>query len=203
MLRKVEEHTDWCSSLAYSTKKDGSLRICLDPQKLNASLKRCPYKIPTVEELNPAFANAKIFSKLDAKAGYWSVHLDEKAQLLTTCRTPFGRVCWKRLPFGLNVAQDIFQARMDQILEGLEGVASIADDVAVYGKDNEDHDKNLHNLMIRAAETGLVFNSKKCSIKQTSISFFGNIYTPTGIKPDPAKVHDIKKMPDPQSKDEL
>ena len=34
VIRKVEEHTDWCSSLAFSTKKDGSIRICLDPQKL-------------------------------------------------------------------------------------------------------------------------------------------------------------------------
>ena len=45
--------------------------------------------------------------------------------------------------------------------------------------------------MIRAAETGLVFNSEKNFIKQTSISFVGNIYPPTGIKPDPAKVYDI------------
>ena len=49
---------------------------------------------------------------------------------------------------------------MDQILEGLDGVAIIADDVAVFGQNEEDHDKNLHNLMARAAETGLVFNSK-------------------------------------------
>lgn len=113
VIRKVEEHTDWCSSLAYGTKKDGSLRICLDPKKLNASLKRCPHKIPTVEELNPMFANAKMFSKLDAKAGYWSIHLDEESQLLTTLRTPFGRYCWRRLPFGLSVSQDLFQAKMD------------------------------------------------------------------------------------------
>uniref|UniRef100_A0A8C2EQ68 Gypsy retrotransposon integrase-like protein 1 n=1 Tax=Cyprinus carpio TaxID=7962 RepID=A0A8C2EQ68_CYPCA len=203
VLRKVEEHTDWCSSLAFSTKKDGSLRICLDPQKLNASLKRCPHKIPTVEELNPKFANAKVFSKLDAKAGYWSIHLEEESQTLTTFRTPFGRYCWRRLPFGLSVSQDLFQAKMDQILEGLHGVISIADDVAVCGVDEEDHDRNLTSLMERAVETGLVFNSDKCIIKQQSISFFGNLYTDKGIRPDPAKIHDIQKMPTPQNKDDL
>lgn len=203
VLRKVEEHTDWCSSMAFSTKKDGSLRICIDPQKLNASLKRCPHKIPTVEELNPQFAKAKVFSKLDAKAGYWSVHLDEASQLLTTCRTPFGRVCWRRLPFGLSVSQDIYQAKMDQILEGLDGVVSIADDVVVYGEDDDAHDRNLHKLMKRAENTGLVFNSNKCAIKQSSVSFFGNIYTTEGIKPDPAKINDIQKMPTPQNKDDL
>ena len=99
VIRKVKEHTDWCSSLAYSVKKDGSLRICIDPQKLNAALKRCPHKIPTLEEINPKFTGSSVFSKMDAKAGYWSVHLDEPSQLLTTFQTPFGRYCWKRLPF--------------------------------------------------------------------------------------------------------
>lgn len=45
VIREVEEHTDWCSSLTYGTKKDGSLRIYLDPQRLCASLRRCPHII--------------------------------------------------------------------------------------------------------------------------------------------------------------
>ena len=86
---------------------------------------------------------AKYFSKLDAKAGYWSVHLDEPSHLLTTFRTPFGRFCWRRLPVGLNVSHDIFQAQMDEILEGLDGIISIADDVGVCGATAEEHDVNL------------------------------------------------------------
>ena len=150
VIRKVDEHTDWCSSLAFSTKKDGLMRICIDPQRLNNSPKRCPHKIPTVEQLNPQFANARVFSKLDAKAGYWAIHLEKKSQLLTTFRTPFGRYCWLRLPFGLNVSQDIFQSRMDQHLDGLTGVISIADDIVVFDENEENHDRNLVNLMERA-----------------------------------------------------
>ena len=203
VIRKVDEHTDWCSSLAYSTKKDGSIRVCIDPQRLNAALRRCPHKIPTLEEINPELAKAKLFSKLDAKAGYWSVHLNEESQLLTTFRTPFGRFCWRRLPFGLNVSQDIFQARMDQILEGLKGVTGIGDDVCVYAENSEDHDRNLTNLMERAQEEGLVFNSAKCLIKQRSISFFGNTYTDNGITPDDDKVRDIQNMPTPENREDL
>lgn len=61
---------DWCSSLAISTKADGSLCTCLDPTKLNQALKSCPHKIPTIEELNYKFKAACYFSKLDAKTGY-------------------------------------------------------------------------------------------------------------------------------------
>jgi hypothetical protein len=203
VIRKVTEHSDWCSSLAYVTKQDGTLRICLDPQRLNQSLKRCPHKIPTLEELNPAFAHAKVFTKLDAKAGYWSVPLHADSQLITTFRTPFGRYCWQRLPFGLNVSQDIFQARMDIILEDLPGVASIADDICVFGTDQADHDTNLIRVMNRAAECGLVLNSSKCEIARDEINFFGNRYTGDGILPDPDKLRDLNNMPKPTSKEEL
>ena len=83
IIRKIQGHTDWCSSLTLPRKKDGSICVCLDPQKLNMNLKRYPYKIPTLEEINPALSKAKVFSKLDAKAGYWSVQLEEDLSLLS------------------------------------------------------------------------------------------------------------------------
>ena len=57
--------------------------------------------------------------------------------------------------------------------------------------------------MDRAKESGLVFSSDKCTIRQPEISFFGNIYSKDGIRPDPAKVHDIQNMPVPQDKEDL
>ena len=149
------------------------------------------------------FTNAKVFTKLDAKAGYWSVKLGESSQLLTTFRTPFGRYCWQRLPFGLNNSQDIFQARMDSILEGLKGVVSIADDVSVFGTTDKEHDTNLINFMERAKREGLVFTSTKCYFNKSEISFLGNTYTKYGIKPYIKKVHDLKNMGKPEFKEDL
>ena len=40
-IETIEHHTDCCSSIACAEKKDGSLRVYLDPQKLNNALKRC------------------------------------------------------------------------------------------------------------------------------------------------------------------
>ena len=108
IIRKVTEPTDWVSSLAYSHKKDGSLRICLEPRHLNTVLRRPHHATPTIEEIKHHFTGTKIFSKLDAKAGYWSIHLDTELQLLTTFQSPYSRHCFQRLPFGLSVSQDIF-----------------------------------------------------------------------------------------------
>ena len=73
----------------------------------------------------------------------------------------------------------------------------------VFGENEEDHDRNLINLIKQAERKGLVFNSKKCHIKQSGVSFFGNRYTPDSIKPDPDKVRDIRNMPSPQSKKDV
>ena len=201
IIRRVEHHTDWCSSMTTAVKKDGSLRLCLDPRRLNDAMKRCPHKTPTLEEINPTFAGAQFFSKLDAKAGYWSVHLTEKSQELTTFCTPFGRYCFQRLPFGLCVSQDIFQQHMDRIIDGLPGCVCIAEDIAVVGKTEEEHDRNLRQFMERARREGLVINSKKkkSQIKQESITFFGPGQASTSIqqrsKPyNPLQLRRTRKM---------
>ena len=43
-IRRVTEPTDWVSSLAFSRKRDGGLRMCLDPKDLNRAIKICHYK---------------------------------------------------------------------------------------------------------------------------------------------------------------
>ena len=89
---------------------------------------------------------------------------------------------------------------MDQILEGLEGVVSTADDIIVHGVTEEQHNKNMRSLMDHAHVNGLVFNPEKCSLKADSVMFFGCLYDRNGIRPDPAKVKAIQAMPAPTCK---
>lgn len=204
VIRPVTEPTEWVSSLTYSRKADGSLRICLDPKDLNRAILRCHYKVPTLEEITHRFCGARVFSKLDAKNGYWSIKLDAESQLLTAFHTPFGRHCFCRCPFGLVMSQDVFQSRMDNILEKVgNGVLGIADDVAVFAPDQATHDAVLHKLMRVASEEGLTFNSKKCQINVTSIKFYGMIYDADGAHPDPDKLADIQALPTPEDKTSL
>ena len=203
IIRKMDEPTAWVSSLTYSRKSNGQLRICLDPKDLNRAIRRCHHKAPTLEELTHSFSGATVFSKLDAKNGYWAVELDEESQLLTTFNSPFGRYCYQRMPFGLVMSQDVYQSRIDQIVEQCPGVVGIADDMVVYGQSEKEHDRNLHKLMKVAKKSGLVFNSRKCEIKQPEIRFFGHVYDENGARPDPKKVEDIRALAIPQNKQQV
>ena len=80
---------------------------------------------------------------------------------------------------------------MDQILEGLKTVVSIADDIVVHGATEEQYDNNIGKPMERAHENGLIFNPDKCSIKAGFVMFFGCLYDNNGLRPDPAKVEAI------------
>ena len=142
--------------------------------------------------------NAKYFTLIDAKKGYWHVPLDEASSYLTTFNTPFGRFRFTRLPFGLVVSQDAFQKQLDSALEGLEGVTGIADDIFVYGSTEEVHDKNLINLMKRAQEKGIVFNKEKLQFKTSEISFFGHTWISQGVRPDKKKLSAIQQMNPPE-----
>lgn len=76
---------------------------------------------------------APVFSFLDAESGFRQIPLHKENSLLTTFMTPFGRNCFKRLPFGISITPEIFQRKMNKLLEGLEGVAVYMDDVFIYG----------------------------------------------------------------------
>ena len=65
---------------------------------------------------------------------------------------------------------DVYQMKVNQLLEGLNGVIVIHDDITMFGKDDV-HDQNLTALMERAQKVGLTFNTKKCTINQPQLSF--------------------------------
>ena len=51
-------------------KKNGSVRICLDPRDLNQAVLREHHKIPTLEDIAFRFSGMKHFTILDMKHGY-------------------------------------------------------------------------------------------------------------------------------------
>ena len=82
-----------------SEKPNGSLRLCLDPKDLNKAIKREHYQMPTTESILLKLAGAKLFTKLDALNAYWQIPVDEESSRLLTFNSPYGRYCFKRLPF--------------------------------------------------------------------------------------------------------
>ena len=131
------------------------------------------------------------------------MQLDEESRLLTTFNSPCGRYCFRRLPFCLSLSQDVFQERMDYILQQCPGKIGIADDVGVFEKTGAEHDRNLRTLMRASSKHGLVFNLNKCDIKQPSMRLFGLVFDAQGVRRDPERIADIRGMKSPQNTTQL
>ena len=203
IITKQTEPTPWVSSLTYPKKANGKLRICLDPKDLNKAIIHENHKAPTLKEIAHILMGATRFSKVDSNKAFFGMHLTEEASLLTTFNTHLGRYRFLHVPFGLKMSQDIFQMRMDDIVAQCPGVLAIHDDVFIYRKNDRDHDANIINLFNMAQKEGLMFNSKKCTIKQESVTFFGGVFSAEGYSPDLEKIQGISEMTPPQMKQEL
>ena len=136
-------------------KPNGTVRICVDFRRLNSCLKRGNFQIPTFDELSYKLSNAKILSKLNAASGFFQIPLCEAAKNYTAFLTHFGRFRFKRLPMGVNIAPEIYQRKMSEMLEGIEGVLIYMDDIMIYGNNKENHYIVLNKVINVIKQSGL------------------------------------------------
>jgi len=203
VISKVEAPTEWCAGMVVVPKPDGNIRICVDLTKLNESVCRAKHILPSVEQILAQLGESKIFSKLDANAGFWQIKLSKESSLLTTFITPYGRFCFNRLPFGITSAPEFFQKQMCTILDGLPGVLCMIDDVLVHGKNQQEHDQRLTAVLDRLRKANVTLNQAKCEFSRDSVKFLGQIIDQSGIRPDPGKVNAIQTMNAPTNTTEL
>ena len=203
VIERVQEASDWCAPMVAAFRKSGKIRICVDLRRLNESVVREKRSIPTLDDVLHRLGGSTVFSKLDAASGFWQIPLEESSRKLTTFITPSGRFRFKRLPFGITSAPEIFQDRMEELFSGVDGVEVIMDDILVHGKDMAEHDVRYENVLRIIRGSGLILNQGKCLLRQTHLVYMGNLIGKEGMKPDPEKVTAIKDMKAPSDVPEL
>ena len=119
--------------------------------------------------------------------------LSKESSSLTTFQTHVGRFRYKRLPFGLNSANEVFQKKVYQVFGNLEGVL-------IYGATIEQHNSRVKKALERARKFGVKLNKSKCKFKLSEVTYIGHVISAQGIKVDQDKVVDLLNMPAPKDK---
>ena len=114
VISRVDKPTNWCSEMIVVPKSDGSVRIYVNLTKLNESVLRESHPLPCVDQTLGQLTGAKIFSKIDSNSSFWQASLSAGSKPLTTFITPFGRLQFERLPFGISSAPEFYQKRMSE-----------------------------------------------------------------------------------------
>lgn len=91
----------WCSPIVLVTKKDGSVRFCIDFRKLNDITVKDVHPLPRISDLLEALSGAKYFTTLDAASGYWQIPMDQRSIAKTAFICTEGLFEWLVMPFGL------------------------------------------------------------------------------------------------------
>ncbi|XP_064464578.1 uncharacterized protein K02A2.6-like [Ornithodoros turicata] len=203
IIAPVTEPSEWVHPIVVVTKKNGAVRLCLDPRNLNKALKRQHYPIPVAEELFASLDGSTVFSVLDAKSALWQLTLDEPSSRLCTFTTPRGRYRFLRVPFGLANAPELFQQAIDRVFEGQTIVKPYFDDILIASKTSKDHAAHLRAVLTIARDNNLKLNKAKLKVGLPSITYLGHKLSSEGLAPDPDKVQAIKAMPAPSDKSEL
>ena len=106
--------------------------------------------------------HAKFFTKLDASSGYWQTKVDEESSKLLTFSTPFGRLRFKHLPYGIHSASEVFQKDIEEIIEGCEDARNSQDDIIIWGSSLTRLDIRTELVLNRIQKSGLKLNKNKC-----------------------------------------
>ncbi|KAL2087111.1 hypothetical protein ACEWY4_018170 [Coilia grayii] len=190
-----ESSSPYSSPIVLVTKKDGSLRLCVDYRQLNAKTRRDAYPLPRIEESFDALSGARWFSTLDLASGYNQVPVAETDKQKTAFCTPFGLFEFNRMPFGLCNAPGTFQRLMERMFGDCryQSVLLFSDDVIVFSATVEQHLERLGEVFARLQREGLKVKLSKCRFFQHQVSYLGHVVSAEGVSTDPAKIEVVKE----------
>lgn len=193
------------SNILMVSKKDGSLRPCVDFRMLNAVTKKDVYPLPRIDETLECLGKAQFFTTLDLASGYWQVELEKSSQEKTAFATRKGLFEFSVMPFGLCNAPSTFQRLMDLVLSGFQWDFCVVylDDIVIFSKTWEEHLNHIQEIFDRISGANLTLKMSKCQFGREQVPFLGHIVSKQGIQADPKKIQAIVDWPNPKNKEEV
>lgn len=203
---KVDDKITFVSPMVLVPKGTKDFRIVIDYREVNKAIIREPYPMPSLEKIwadIPHNNGSMFFSKLDLKDAYFHVELHEDVRHVTTFMTANGLMRFKRLPFGLSCAPELFQRVMERILINCKGIIVYLDDVLVFAPSVEELQNNVDEVKSVLVSHNLTINEEKSSYNQRTVEFVGFTLDGSGILPTQKKISDIMRFEKPKDSAEV
>jgi hypothetical protein len=105
----------WGCPALFVSKKDKSLRLCVDYQPLNVVTIKNKYPLPRIDILFDQLAGAQVFSKIDLHSGYRQIKICDEDIPKTAFSTRYGLYEYLVMSFGLTNAPAHFMYLMKSI----------------------------------------------------------------------------------------
>lgn len=104
-----ESHSDYASPIVLVKKKDDSSRLCVDYRLLNRKIVKDRYLLPLIENQLDLLQDAKVFTMLDLRNGFFHVQIDEGSRKYTSFIVPDGQYEFCRVVSGCVTLRPFFK----------------------------------------------------------------------------------------------
>lgn len=195
----------WGAPVLFVKKKDNSLRLCVDYRQLNRVTIKNRYPLPRIDDLFDQLKEATVFSKIDLRSGYHQLRVREEDIPKTTFLTRYGLYEFVVMPFGLTNAPAVFMDLMNRVFNPFldKFVVVFVDDILIYSKSREDHEKHLSIVLQTLRDNKLYAKFEKCDFWKDEVKFLCHVVSKDGISVDPSKVEAVMNWKQPTTVTEI
>lgn len=200
-----ESNSPWAAPCLLIKKKLRGFRLCIDYRSLNNIITKSAYPLPHIHDLLDSVQNSKVFSVIDLKSGYHQIPVKKEHVGKTAFVCSLGQFEYLGMPQGIQPAAGTFQqfleARFSDLLA--KNVLLYIDDIMIHSENEEDHEKDLEEVLRRLEEAGLSVKPSKCQFFKQKCSYLGHEVSAEGIAPNKEKVRVINNYPIPKDLEEV
>jgi len=149
--------------------------------------------------------DARYFTKLDLRSGYYQVCIAEGDEPKMACVTRYGAYEFSVMPIGLPNARATFCTLMNKVLALFldRFVVVYHDDIVIYNMPFGEHMGHLREVFRTLREKQLYVKKEKCSFAQEEVPFLGHIVGKSKLRLYPAKIKVILDWEPPTKVTEL
>jgi hypothetical protein len=193
----------YSSPFFFVGKKDGKLRPVVDYRKLNTYTVPDRYPLPLIQELVDKVWDARLFTKMNVRAGYNNIRFREGDEPKAAFKTNDGLFEPTVMPFGLRNAPAVFQRMMNTQFADIIATGKVIiymDDILVATVDDVMvHRGIVHRVLERLQELDLYLKPSKCQFEVRRIEFLGVILENGTVTMDPIKVAGVAEWKEPKN----
>ena len=195
-------NSPWCNAVVLVRKKDGSLRFCIDFQKLNSLTVKDSHLLPCICETLESLAGTAHYSTFDMNSGFWQVPMDKESKQYTAFMLgSMGLYECESMPFGLCNTPPTFQRLMLNCLGELNLTYCLIylDDVIILSQTEEKYLERMCVVFDHLREYGLKLKPSKCDVFKTEINYLAHHVSKKGVLPSKKNLEAIAECPPPHT----
>lgn len=172
----------WGAPVLFVRKNDGTMRLCIDYRMLNKVTIKNRYPLPRIDDLFDQMKGVTVFSKINLRLGYHQLRIKDEEIHKTAFRTKYGHYEFTVFPFGLTNAPTTFMNLMNNIFQDCldKFVLVYIDDILIYSKNEEDHQRHLKIVLQRLREHKMYGKSSNCTFLSKGNLVFRAHYISSG-----------------------